>query len=260
MNSLLDIKGKVIVITGGYGHLGTGIALGLLKEGATVVVAGRDKSKFEEKFSSTEGSIYFQHCDIFSSENFRSLYSKVYENFSRIDVVINNAHSSKGNALDGISDEDWAVTMDGVLGSAYKSVREVAPYLKQQRAGKIINISSMYGVVSPNFDLYEGESCSGYTNPPHYGVAKAGLIQLTRYYAVLLGPYNVQVNSISPGPFPNPEVQQNALFVERLRSRNPLNKIGRPEDLVGPVVLLSSAGSDFITGQNIIVDGGWTIW
>ena len=260
MRELLDIKEKVIVITGGYGYLGEGMTRGLAAYGANVIVAGRSIDKFEEKFASIGESISFEYADIASSESLKELYTKVYARFSRIDVVVNNAHFVKGNVIDGITDDDWAATMEGVLGAAHKSIREVTPYLQQQGYGKIINISSMYGIVSPNFSVYEGENCRRFTNPPHYGAAKAGLIQLTKYYAVSLAPYNIQVNCISPGPFPKPEVQENREFTDRLRQLNPMGKIGQPEDLVGPLVLLSSKGSDFITGQNIIVDGGWTIW
>lgn len=261
MKDLLDLDGKVVIITGGYGHLGAGMTEGLLAYGATVVVAGRSEEKFKERFSSLGNKVFFEYCDIASSQSLKELFARVHSSFSRIDVVVNNAHFVKGSVADGITDEDWAATMDGVLGATYKSIREIVPYLKAQQSGKIINISSMYGVVSPNFSLYEGEECNGYTNPPHYGAAKAGLIQLTKYYAVLLGPDNIQVNCLTPGPFPKPEIQErNKVFIDRLQRLNPTGKIGKPENLVGPLVLLASKGSDFITGQNIIVDGGWTIW
>jgi len=260
MNELLDLKGRVVIVTGGYGHLGTGMTNRLLAYVANVIVAGRSIEKFKNKFSSLSDKVTFEYCDISSSKSFKELFEKVYTKFSRIDAVVNNAHFIKGRFTEEISDEDWAATMEGVLGAVYKSIREVTPYLKAQKAGKIINISSMYGVVSPNFKLYEGENCHQYTNPPHYGAAKAALIQLTKYYAVLLGRHNIQVNCITPGPFPKPEIQQNEEFIKRLQQSNPLGKIGEPENLVGPLVLLASKGSDFITGQNIIVDGGWTIW
>lgn len=260
MKDILDLKGKIAIITGGYGHLGAGMTLGLAAHGAQVIVAGRNKEKFEKKFSSSLENIFFEYCDISSSTSIKELFERVNSRFSRIDIIVNNATYSKARDINEISDEEWAVTMDGVLGSVFKAIREVIPYMQQQKSGKIISISSMYGMVSPNFKLYEGEDCKKYTNPPHYGAAKAAIIQLTKYYAVLLGPDNIQVNCITPGPFPKPEIQENKIFLERLTKSNPLGKIGKPEDLVGPLVLFSSKGSDFITGQNIVVDGGWTIW
>jgi gluconate 5-dehydrogenase len=161
-----------------------------------------------------------------------------------------------------MSDEDWSYTMEGVVGSTHKAIRTIIPYMKEQKSGKIINITSMYGIVSPDFDsLYRGDNCEKYTNPPHYGAAKAAIIQLTKYYAVLLGKYNIHVNAVSPGPFSKVIIQEeNPEFINRLKHKNPLNKIGKPEDLAGVIILLSSSASDFITGQTIQVDGGWTIW
>src|SRR5690606_23508417 len=159
-------------------------------------------------------------------------------------------------------DEDWAYSLDGVLGSIHKSIKASVPLMLKQGGGKIINISSMYGHVSPNFEaLYKGDGCEKYANPPHYGAGKAGVIQLTKYYASLLGKNNIYVNSVSPGPFSKEKIQNdNPIFIERLKKSNPLNKLGHPDDMKGIIVLLSSAASNFITGQNFAVDGGWAIW
>jgi gluconate 5-dehydrogenase len=120
-----------------------------------------------------------------------------------------------------------------------------------------VNIASIYGVVSPDFQVYE--DIEQFINPPHYGAAKAGIIQLTKYFASHLGPLNIQVNSISPGPFPAKQVQDaSLLFIERLSKKTMLKRVGKPEDIAGAVILLSSNGSDFITGHNLMVDGGWT--
>jgi gluconate 5-dehydrogenase len=160
-----------------------------------------------------------------------------------------------------MADNDFLFTLDGVLGSVHKCIKAVLPYMKKNYEGKIINISSMYGLVSPDFKLYEGDDCEKYTNPPHYGAAKAGVKQLTKYYAVLLAKYNIQVNAIAPGPFPSLTVQKdNPEFIERLKAKNPMNKIGVPEDLDGSIILLSSKASGFMTGQILQIDGGWTIW
>lgn len=261
--NLFSLKGKVAIVTGGYGHLGKAMVLALLAHDAHVIVAGRNKEKFIQAFSEIAfKNLHFEELDIIKSESFSNCFTSVNEKFGNIDILVNNAHASHGNSQENMSDEDWNYTMEGVVGSTHKSIRAVIPYMKHQKSGKIINITSMYGMVSPDFEfLYQGDDCEKYTNPPHYGAAKAAMIQLTKYYAVLLGKYNIHINAVSPGPFPNPIVQaQNDNFVKRLQKKNPLNKIGNPEDISGAIVLLASKASNFMTGQIIQVDGGWTTW
>lgn len=263
MENIFDLKNKVIIITGGYGHIGSGIVKGLLSLNALVIVAGRSVEKFEVKFPNNPKNLFFEQFDIsnegdYFSERFNNLSSK----YGKIDVVINNAHFTKGSSQISMNDEDFEYTLKGVLGSVHKSIQAIIPIFRKQGGGKVINVSSMYGHISPNFEkLYEGENCEKYANPPHYGAAKAGVIQLTKYYASLLGKEGIYVNAISPGPFSKQKIQEdNPVFIERLKNSNPLNRIGKPDDMVGIVALLSSSASDFITGQNICVDGGWTIW
>lgn len=262
VKEIFDLTDKVAIVTGGYGHLGSAMALALLSRNATVIVAGRTKDKFDEKFSSvTNSRLHFMKLDIGDSLSIKNCFKEAHAIFGHLDILVNNAHFARGSALNDISDEDWAYSVDGVLGSVHRCIREIKPYMQNQKGGKIINISSMYGVVSPNPALYQGADCEKYTNPPHYGAAKAGVIQLTKYFATQLGPDDIQVNSITPGPFPKINIQEeNPIFVERLKKMNALNKIGKPEDLSGVCILLSSKGSNFITGQNFIVDGGWTAW
>ncbi len=259
MTNLFNLENKVAIVTGGYGHLGSAMVLGLSELGAKVIVAGRNKEKFDDKFSNST-NIYFEKIDINSTDSIKECFANVNSKFGRIDIVVNNAHTAKGNSQENMTDDDWAYTLEGVLGSVHKSIREIIPYFKNQKSGKIINISSMYGVVSPDLKMYEGDNCEKYSNPPHYGAAKAAIIQLTKYYATYLGKFNINVNAVTPGPFPKEILQNdNPEFIRRLKSKNPLNKIGKPRDIAGAVVFLSSNASDFITGQNIIVDGGWTI-
>ncbi|MCF8360340.1 MAG: SDR family oxidoreductase [Prolixibacteraceae bacterium] len=263
ITEIFNLKNKNAIVTGGYGHLGKGMVESLLTCGCNVIVAGRSKEKYIKAFANdTENNIHFQDIDIMSSESIETCFSEVHKRFGSIEILINNAHSAKGNSQENMSDEDWNYTMEGVVGSTYKSIRAVIPYMKEQKSGKIINITSMYGIVSPDFEsLYMGDNCEKYTNPPHYGAAKAAMIQLTKYYAVLLGKYNIYVNAISPGPFPKEIIQnENPEFINRLKNKNPLKRIGKPEDLAGIIALLSSPASDFITGQTFQVDGGWTIW
>lgn len=259
---IFDLNGKVAIVTGGYGYLGCAMVRALANSRAKVIVAGRSEEKFSFAFSEKERrTIEFRFIDITRSDSISKFISTIRTEFGQIDILVNNAHASRGTSQESMTDEDWTYTLEGVLGSVHKSIRAVIPIMKKQVSGKIINITSMYGIVSPDFKLYEGDCCEPYTNPPHYGAAKAAMIQLTKYYAVLLGEYNIQVNAISPGPFPNEKIQKEApIFIKRLQDRNPLHKIGKPEDLTGVILLLSSKGSDFITGQTIQVDGGWTIW
>lgn len=260
--SIFDLTGKIAVVTGGYGHLGKAMVRSLYECGATVVVAGRMEEKYLKVFSEVERErIQFSSIDIMKTDSINTFFDRLSSEFGRLDILINNAHSAKGSSQENLSDDEWAYTMEGVVGSVHKMIRSAAPIMKENKSGKIINITSMYGIVSPDFDLYSGDNCEKYTNPPHYGAAKAAMIQLTRYYAVLYGPKSIQVNSISPGPFPKKHIQaEDKVFIERLKNRNPLNKIGKPDDLIGVVALLSSSASDFITGQTLQVDGGWTIW
>lgn len=263
ITELFSLNNKNAIVTGGYGHLGKGMVATLLSFGCNVIVAGRSKEKYLNAFAHYTGNnLHFQKIDIMSSESIEKCFSKVHENFGNIDILINNAHTVKGNSQVNMSDDDWNYSMEGVVGSVHKAIRSVIPYMKEQKSGKIINITSMYGIVSPDFEsLYKGVNCEKYTNPPHYGAAKAAMIQLTKYYAVLLGKENIHVNAIAPGPFPNITVQkENDQFIQRLSGKNPLNRIGKPIDIAGVTILLSSSASDFMTGQVLQVDGGWTIW
>lgn len=254
-----DLKGKVVLVTGGYGHLGKAITESLLYHGATVYVLGKDKKKFEDEFQiidTDKSQLYFEVCDISLSEKIICAFQEVFNKEGKIDVVINNAFYSEGQSPETMTDYEWDYCIDGTLSSVFRSIKAIIPYYKKAQQGKIINVSSMYGVVAPQFEIYD--EFPAFLNPPHYGASKAGVIQLTKYYASYLGKYGIQVNTVTPGPFPSKVVQQKTDFVKALESKTCLNKIGTPEDLAGSFVFLASDASNFITGQNIVVDGGWT--
>lgn len=255
---IFSLEGRTILITGGYGHLGRAVAIGMADRGASVVVLGRSEEKFKKAFSDAQLTVTFQPCDVGNAASIRTAFKKVADAVPRIDVLINNAFYSRGNDPEKLSDDDWAYGVDGTLGSVYRATREVIPYLQAQRGGKIVNVSSMYGIVAPPFGIYG--AAPGQLNPPHYGAAKAGVIQLTKYYAAYLGPYGINVNCVTAGPFPTEATQTNAEFVDELKAKNPLGRIGRPEEIVGAFVFLSSPASNFVTGHNLVVDGGWTAW
>lgn len=258
LTDLFSLTGKVALVTGGYGHLGIAISLGLAEAGANVYVLGRSEEKFKEAFSEHgDLSLSFAYCDISDTKSVAAAFEQVQQEQGRVDVLVNNAFYSKGQQPEQLTDEEWAYGIDGNLNSVYRCIREVIPYLKQN-GGRIINVSSMYGMVSPDFSIYD--ESPAFLNPPHYGAAKAGVLQLTRYFACYLGKYNITVNAVTPGPFPSEQVQENEVFVEQLKKKNPLGRIGKPDDLKGAFVYLASDASAYMTGQNMVLDGGWTAW
>jgi NAD(P)-dependent dehydrogenase (short-subunit alcohol dehydrogenase family) len=258
MNGIFDLSKKIIAVTGGYGHLGGAMVEGLLLHGADVLVLARSKSKFENRFKNLERRPNFFNTDINDLSSVRHSVESITQQFGKLDGLINNAFSLEGGTPpEAMSDEIFLSGLTGSLLSAYRLIREFLPLIRKSTNGSIINISSMYGMVAPEFSIYESAPAS--INPPHYGVAKAGLLQLTRYLASWLGGENIRVNSISPGPFPSPEVARNKTFIEALANKTALKRVGDPKDLQGAVIWLCSDASSFVTGQNIVVDGGWTI-
>ena len=256
---LLSLKDQVAIVTGGAGHLGKAMTEALYEAGARVYVIARNKVTFDEcKFD--KDKVFFIKGDIMSKDSLNNCFQKVFDENNRIDILINNAFHLAGEGLpEQISDEDWAETSEGVLGSVFRAIREVIPFMEKNNYGKIINIGSMYGVVSPNLSMYD-IPCQDNLNPLHYGTLKAGVIQMTKYLGAYLIEKNINVNAISPGTYPSPNVQKDEVFVKRLKTKNPANRIGQPDDLKGVTLLLASHASDYIVGQNLIVDGGWTIW
>lgn len=252
-----SLKGKVAIVTGGYGNLGSAMTDALLEAGAKVVVAGHNKKSFDKLYVVSDTLDYVE-INILDSQSIKKGLKQVHSKWGHIDVIVNNATCLDGQMPEEITDEQLEYSFNGILGSAYKMMRESIPYLEETR-GNIINIASMYGIVVPDFELYEGV-CKPYFNPPQYGAAKAGVIQLTKYFAEYLAPRHIRVNSISPGTFPSKEIQKNSEFVRRLAAKNPAKRIGTPEDLKGTVVFLASDASNYLIGQNLQVDGGWTIW
>lgn len=253
----IDLKGKIIVITGGYGYLGKAISESLAAHGAVVEVIGRSNEKFEEAFNKSEfkENIFFCKGDISNVGSIKKNFKKIYNEHGKLDVLINNAFYLRGQSPTEMSSEDFTYSLEGCLTANFNCIREILPFMHKE--GKIINVSSIYGIVSPDFEVYEDSP--NFLNPPHYGAAKAGIIQLTKYYASYLGKKGITVNAVTPGPFPSKEVQKDTEFIEKLKQKTILNKIGEPEEVAGAFVFLSSGAAKYITGQNIIVDGGWTI-
>jgi len=262
LQQLLSLKGKTAVVTGGAGYLGTAMCETLAELGANLVIASRDLAKCERKcdeiVKQVNGSIRAAPLplDLLKKGSAPEFITRIHEHFEAIDILINNAWSGNKNSWESISDEDWEYDVNMSLNSVFRLTKAAFPDLKATK-GVILNIASMYGHIGPDYRIYDGKE---FANPPSYGAAKAGVLQFTRYLASFLSPYGIRVNALSPGAFPHPPTQKHEGFMQRLGSKNPMNRIGQPEELKGAVALLCSDAGSYITGQNICVDGGWAIW
>ena len=260
LQELFSLQGKTVFITGGAGHLGTAMCEALAELGANIVIGSRDKEKtssiakaLSEKFSVQVSGV---QLDITNPESIDEALLKIEEKHGGLDVLINNAWSGKKNTFESISMDDWKYDIDVCLNGVFYTVKKASPYLKKTK-GVIVNIASMYGHVAPDYKMYVG---TDHANPPSYGAAKAGVIQLTKYLGSFLAPEGIRVNAISPGPFPFGDILKNEEFIGTLESKTMLNRIGNPDDLKGIIALLCSDASSYMTGQNICVDGGWAAW
>ncbi len=256
---LFDLTGKVAVITGGTGYLGAENVKILKDFGATVVNADRcaEETRFEGEAPAYD---MFIESDISSTESMANCFKAVYEKYGRIDILVTcacyGAGYGKGSQLEYMDDETFAKGMEGSINQTFRCIREVVPYMKKT-GGSIINYCSMYGKVSPDLRIY-GDNPQ--KQPPNYGPGKAAIEQLTRYAAGALAEYNIRVNCVTPGPFPNPANQNDEAFNKQLANKTMLGRFGQAYEMAGSVLLLASDASTFMTGTNIIVDGGWTAW
>ena len=255
---LFKLDKKVALITGGYGHLGKAMTRALADAGAITIVCGRDKNKFKTAFPDSERmNIFFEEMDISNVDSIENALRKIFNNFKKVNILVNNAIYLKGINPETITNEEWKTSVDGALNSVFRCIKAAVPYMKRSKDASIINISSMYGIVSPDFRIYE--ETPELFSPPHYGAAKAGVIHLTKYYAAYLARHKIRVNCISPGPFPTTKTKKNRKFVKTLSDKTVIGRYGSPEELGGPLIFLASNASSFMTGHNMSVDGGWTI-
>lgn len=167
-------------------------------------------------------------------------------------------YASTAKRFDDLSVEDFDRVNHGNLTATFVLARAVGNAMAEQGGGSIVLFSSMYGSVSPDPGVYAAPMNP---NPVEYGVGKAGIQQMTRYLAVHYGPKNIRVNAVSPGPFPNPTLQQEKPeFIDRLSHKVPMGRVGQAPEIAGAVTFLLSDASSYVTGQNLAVDGGWTVW
>ncbi len=242
------LKDKVVIVTGGNGLIGQAIVKDLYSHNAIVINAEINVTTNLDK-----GII---NCDITDKVSVKSMIDLVFEKYKRIDGLVNNAYPRTkdwGNKFEDVQLGSWKKNVDMQLNSCFFLSQLVLNIMKQQRSGSIVNISSIYGVVGNDFTVYE--NTDGMTSPVAYAAIKGAIINLTRYLSSYFGHYNVRVNCVSPGGIFN---HQHPQFVKNFENKVPLKRMGTPEDIAPSVSFLLSPGATYITGQNLIVDGGWT--
>lgn len=258
---LASLEGRVAVLTGGAGHLGRAFARSLLELGASVLLVDRDAEALGAAVGELGGGSRLEPfvADLLDEVATREVVPQALKRFGRIDVLINNAAFTGASGVRGFavplpeqSLEAWDLAMRVNLGAAFQLTQQAAEALTKSR-GAVVNVASIYGLVGPDFSLYEGTQMG---NPAAYAASKGGLAQLTRYFATALAPH-VRVNTLSPGGIAR---GQPPSFVERYERKAPLGRMATESDMQGALVFLASELSAYVTGQNIVVDGGWTAW
>lgn len=261
VHSLLDLTGKVAIVTGAAGWLGSAMSRALAEAGARLVVTSRRAATAQAFAASLPGAghlgLAFSQGD---TDSIPAFVGAVVERMGAIDILVNNAYGGPPTDIDSASADDFDQAYHVGVTAYFLLARDIALHLRGRGVGgSIINIGSMYGVVASYPDAYTGLSIN---SPPNYHGLKGGLVHLTRHLAVYWARDNIRVNCISPGPFPKLPAIDDAHpgFIQRLEEKAPLGRMGKPEELKGIVLLLASEAGSYITGQNILVDGGWTAW
>ncbi len=253
-SEMFNLKGKVALVTGASSGLGVTFSQALAEAGANVEIAARRLDKLNhvaDNLSKIGVKAKSFQCDVSNKDQVQALISDTVHTFGRLDILVNNAGIAAMNPATEISLEDWNKVVSVNLTGSFLCAREAAKQMMKQGGGKVINIASIYGAVGDVFPA-----------SPYYAT-KGAIVNLTRDLAVEWAPYKINVNAIGPGFFPSEMTEaifQDPHYLEYINKQTPLGRPGNPDDLKGAVLFLSTTASDYVTGQTIFVDGGWTAW
>ena len=265
------LSGKVAVVTGALGLLGRQHCKALSEAGATVVVGDLSEGECESFANAlqneTDSEAMGIHLDVTQPDSIVAARVRILEKFSRLDVLINNAgvnemveqHDSNlpwcfENYPLALWDRSLAVNLTGV----FLCSQVLGSFMASQQSGSIVNIASTYGIVAPDQSLYrKQDGAQSFFKSPAYSTTKGGIISFTRYLATYWGTKGVRVNCLTPGGVQN---GQGSDFINAYSARTPIGKMARPWDYRAAIVFLASDASSYMTGSNLIVDGGWTAW
>ncbi|WP_299469726.1 SDR family oxidoreductase [uncultured Gimesia sp.] len=259
VQQLFDLTGKTVLISGASGYLGGAMARGLAEAGARLVISSRDAKRAQQTASEMPDPHQVGHVgvalDHMQEASIEEGFESAIKEAGQIDVLVNNGNDAVGDDWRTVTAEAFSRHLQNATGYFLLARKLRDHVVERQAAGCVIMIGSMYGVVGSYPEAYEG-ICNA--SPVAYHTMKGGLIHQTRHLAVYWAKDHVRVNCLSPGPFPSEAAP--AGLAERLCEHSPMGRMGKPSELKGAAVFLASDASSYITGQNILVDGGWTSW
>jgi NAD(P)-dependent dehydrogenase (short-subunit alcohol dehydrogenase family) len=258
-----SLGGRRAIVTGGAKGLGLAMGLGLAEAGADVVVLDIEEADFDtarEAAGERGLTLTCRRCDVADGESVAECARQLDDGTPL--VLVNNAGVGRGGSAVDISAEDWQWVLDVNLWGVFLCSREFGKIMIRQGRGAIVNIASVYGSLGADGRLYKKAPDDAPLESVHYHASKGGVVTLTRALACAWAQHGVRVNSISPGMFATAQSRPilNDEVIARLADRTPLGRLGEPDDLAGAAVFLASDASSFVTGHNLVVDGGWSAW
>ena len=271
VNKLFDLSNRNIIVAGGAGQIGFAFVEILLDAGANVIIADIDEEMARDKCAASKivqensKSITIKKLDVSNSALIEDFYKEINQQFGQIYGLVNVFHF-KGNTrkldtgsnffapFDSYPEEAWDAVHDINLKGSFLMSQKALPLMEKNGTGVVVNISSTYGIVSANKSIYGN---SGINSPVAYATSKAALINLTRYMATHLADKNIRVNCLSPGGVFNNQSEE---FLKNYTEKTPLRRMAAATDYQGAILYLLSDASNYMTGANLVVDGGWTAW
>jgi NAD(P)-dependent dehydrogenase (short-subunit alcohol dehydrogenase family) len=249
---LFDLSGRVAVVTGSTRGIGRSLAQGLACQGADLVVTSRNQQDCDVAAGEIRAlgrAVLAKSCDVTDLRSVRGLAEAVLAEFGKVDILVNNAGTALTKPAEDLDEEDWDRVMDVDLKGVFLCSTVFGRHMIARRAGKIVNIASMLGLVGDKQIL-------------PYCAAKGGVVQMTRALALEWARYNIQVNALCPGyvktAMNEADITGNEKIYSHIIGKTPMRRLGEVDELIGPLVFLASDASSFMTGQMLVVDGGWT--
>ncbi len=257
--TLFDLAGRAALLTGASGHLGSAFADALAEAGANVVCASRELDRAQasaDRLATARGNCHFAvQLDQTDDVSLNAGFDAAVAAAGQIDILVNNGHAGDAHDLTDVNEAEFNQVLANATGYFLLARRLRDHVVARGASGSVVMIGSMYGVVGSYPDAYE-DICPA--SPVSYHTLKGGIIHQTRHLAVYWARDNVRVNCLSPGPFPSQKAP--ARMVERLKKKSPMGRMGTPDELKGALLYLASDAGSYTTGQNLVVDGGWTAW